>query len=160
MITMDQNAPQDMGVTKPDNGVEFSDHRALERSRVREGGRRTSLFYYDVCQSRQKSGCEGNHVETRKILLKDENMSFNALSAEECSLLMRHVNSEQRSSLGTLSLIRMPKASHKDLADKLLGYLGAKRFRQMNWPDTCLINETYFKRGDEPLVKQKRSLKK
>lgn len=94
MLTMDQNAPQDMGVTKPDNGVEFSDHRALERSRVREGERRTSLFYYDVRQSRQKSGCERNHVETRRILLKDKNMGFDALSAEECSLLMSHVNSE------------------------------------------------------------------
>ena len=72
MFSMGQSTPQDMGVTKPDNGVEFSDHRALECPCVCEGGRRTSLFYYDVRQSRQKSGCEGNHVETRKILPKDE----------------------------------------------------------------------------------------
>ncbi|WP_298581032.1 hypothetical protein [uncultured Olegusella sp.] len=137
-----------------DNEVDFSDHTALERFCVCEGERRSRLFYRDVRQSRQKPGCERNHVEIRKILPKDKNMSFDALSAENCSLLMSHVNSEPRPSLESLSPIRMLKASHKDLADRLLSYPGVKVIPIDELDLTVhLINEAHLKRGDEPLVR-------
>lgn len=48
---------QFFGLTITDNGVEFSDTEALERSTF-HGTARTKVYYCDVRQSQQKGGCE------------------------------------------------------------------------------------------------------
>ena len=41
-----------------DNGAEFSDCAAIERSALDPAARRCSVYYCDVRQSQQKGGCE------------------------------------------------------------------------------------------------------
>ena len=67
---------------------------------------------------------------------------------------MSHVNAELRSSLGSLSPIRMLKASHKDLAENLLDYLGVTEIPIDELDLTVhLINEAHLKRGSKPISK-------
>lgn len=57
------------GLILTDNGTEFSNMRPIERSKVGASDR-TKVYYCDVRQSQQKSCCERNHVELRKMLPK------------------------------------------------------------------------------------------
>ncbi len=67
---------------------------------------------------------------------------------------MSHVNAEPRPSLGSLSPIRMLKASHKDLAKHLLDYLGVTEIPIDELDLTVhLINEAHLKRGSKPISK-------
>lgn len=142
------------GLIITDNGTEFADHEALERSALCPGERRSRLFYCDVRQSQQKPGCERNHVEMRKVLPKGRNISFDGLTKADCSLLMSHVNSQPRPSLGGMSPIRMLKTCHGQLAERLLGSLGVSEVDVDDLDLTPrLLNEAHIKRGDEPLVK-------
>ena len=76
-----------------DNGAEFSDCAAIERSALDPAAGRCSVYYCDVRQSQQKGGCERNHVEVRKILPKGRGISFDRLGGRDCAVLMSHLNS-------------------------------------------------------------------
>lgn len=79
-----------------DNGVEFKNPLGLEHST--KNCLRTRLFFCDPQASWQKPHIEKSHVELRKIVPKGT--SFAKLTAEDVTLVLNHVNSEPRESLG------------------------------------------------------------
>lgn len=86
-------------VVKTDNGSEFSNPNALEFDA--QGIRRTMLFYCDPYAAFQKPNVELNHEFIRKILPKGT--SFDALTQEDISLMMSHINSYSREKLNDKS---------------------------------------------------------
>lgn len=137
-----------------DNGAEFSDHGALERSALDGSRRRSRVFYCDVRQSQQKGACERNHVEIRKVLPKGRGISFDGLCDEDARLLMSHVNSEPRPSLGGMSPMRMLRAADPALAERLFRLLGIREVPTAELNLTPgLISEARIGRGGEPLAK-------
>lgn len=85
-----------MPVLITDNGSEFSNPRAIEYDR--QGNPRTRIFYCDASSPGQKGSAEKNHEFIRYVLPKGS--SFDNLSQEDISLLMDHINSYSRESLG------------------------------------------------------------
>ena len=79
-----------------DNGSEFSNPRAIEFDRLENP--RTRIFYCDPSSPGQKGSAEKNHEFIRYVLPKGT--SFDSLAQEDISLLMNHVNSYSRKSLG------------------------------------------------------------
>ena len=110
-----------------DNGAEFSDCAAIERSALDPSARRCSAYYCDARQSQQKGGCERNHVELRKILPKGRGISFDRLGGRDCAVLMSQLNSEPRPSLGGMCAIDMLLAALGDDGRGLLDALGVEK---------------------------------
>lgn len=79
-----------------DNGSEFSNPGAIESDR--QGNPRTRIFYCDPSSPGQKGSAEKNHEFIRYVLPKGT--SFDALEQADISLLMDHINSYSRESLG------------------------------------------------------------
>ncbi len=79
-----------------DNGSEFSNPKAIEFDA--QGNRRTRLFYCDPSSPGQKGSAEKNHEFIRLVLPKGT--SFDHLTQEDISLIMDHINSYSRESLG------------------------------------------------------------
>lgn len=79
-----------------DNGSEFSNPKAMEYDR--QGNQRTHIFYCDASSPGQKGSAEKNHEFIRYVLPKGT--SFDRLTQEDVSLLMDHINSYSRESLG------------------------------------------------------------
>lgn len=111
------------GLILTDNGCEFSDAEALERSAF-HGPARAKVYYCDVRQSQQKGGCERNHVELRKLLPKGRGISFDDLEGRDLAVAMSQLNSEPRPSLMGLSPLAMLKAADPEAADALAEALG------------------------------------
>jgi IS30 family transposase len=82
-----------------DNGSEFSNPKAIEFDA--DGNRRTYVFYCDPQQACQKGAAENNHEFIRRILPKST--SFNALSQEQVTCMMNHINSYGRKKLNDRS---------------------------------------------------------
>ena len=70
----------------------------------------------------QKSVCEKNHFEIRKVLPK--RISFEKLTKRQCTVLMSHINSEPRPSLGGLCTIQLFQYAYKDAVKMLLSEIG------------------------------------
>lgn len=111
------------GLVLTDNGTEFSDTGALERSAF-HGTARCRVYYCDARQSQQKGGCERNHVELRKLLPKGRGVSFDDLEARDAAVAMSQLNSEPRPSLMGLSPLAMLEAADPEAAAALAGALG------------------------------------
>jgi IS30 family transposase len=79
-----------------DNGSEFSNPKALEIAP--NGNLRTRVFYCDPRATNQKSRIERNHEFIRMILPKGT--SFDRLVQADIDLMMSHINSYSRPSLG------------------------------------------------------------
>lgn len=79
-----------------DNGSEFSNPKAIEYDR--QGNQRTHIFYCDASSPGQKGSAEKNHEFIRYVLPKGT--SFDNLTQEDISMLMDHINSYSRESLG------------------------------------------------------------
>lgn len=79
-----------------DNGSEFSNPKAIEHDR--QGNERTRIFYCDPSSPGQKGSAEKNHEFIRYVLPKG--CSFDSLTQKDISLLMDHINSYSRESLG------------------------------------------------------------
>lgn len=79
-----------------DNGSEFSNPKALEFDST--GLRRTRVFYCDPQASYQKGSAERNHSLIRRFIPKGVDMS--PYSQDDISLMMNHINSYSRKSLG------------------------------------------------------------
>jgi IS30 family transposase len=73
-----------------DNGSEFSNPSALERS-IFTGARRTRIFYCDPNAAWQKGCIENNHTNLRRSLPKKS--SFDKLSQIDIDLVLSHLNS-------------------------------------------------------------------
>lgn len=82
-----------------DRGGEFKHPDKLECSR--QNTIRTNIYYCDPMCSWQKPHCEKNHEYIRKILPKGS--SFDDLTQVDVRLMMSHINSSPRESLGGLS---------------------------------------------------------
>lgn len=111
------------GLVLTDNGCEFSDTEALERSAF-HGTARTKVYYCDVRASQQKGGCERNHVELRKLLPKGRGISFDDLDGRDLAVVMSQLNSEPRPSLMGLSPTAMLEAADPEAAAALMDALG------------------------------------
>jgi hypothetical protein len=85
-----------------DNGAPFSDPVMTENARADNNPYRlvprTKVFYCDPYCATQKPHVERNHEELRRILLKGT--SFNALDQDDVNVVLSHVNSYTRASLG------------------------------------------------------------
>jgi len=88
-----------LSVILTDNGSEFSDPQALEITS--DGTQRAHVFYCDPMASWQKPEVERNHEFIRLILPKGS--SFDHLTQEMVGLMMSHINSYSRPSLGNRS---------------------------------------------------------
>ena len=136
-----------------DNGSEFYDFENLERSVENEVEKRCSIYYCDVRQSQQKGACERNHVELRKLLPKALKINFDRLTCEDCSVLMSHLNSEPRKSLGQKCAIDLFLAIYGEKAQLLLDAFNVKKVEYDNLimlPKVLEIERR--KRGAEPLM--------
>ena len=85
------------GIILADRGAEFDDWAGMERSCLAEGARRCRVFYCDPMSSNQKSQCEKNHQELRKILPKGRS-DFDRLDQADVAAVCSHVNSYPRPS--------------------------------------------------------------
>ncbi len=79
-----------------DRGTEFGNPGALETGV--NGIQRTSIYYCDPMRSGQKGGLEQAHTMLRMVLPKGT--SFEFLTQWDVNLIMNHINSTPRGSLG------------------------------------------------------------
>lgn len=79
-----------------DNGGEFKKVDQLELNEDYEY--RTRIYYCDPMASWQKPHIEKNHEYIRYVI--PQGVSFNAYTEEDMTLLMNHINSTRRTSLG------------------------------------------------------------
>lgn len=79
-----------------DRGSEFGDPDALETGS--DGIQRTSIYYCDPMRSGQKGGVENVHTMLRMVLPKGT--SFEFLTQWDVNLIVNHINSTPRESLG------------------------------------------------------------
>jgi IS30 family transposase len=99
-----------------DNGSEFSNPRAIELDS--EGKERTRVFYCDPSCPHQKGAAENNHELIRRIVPKG--LPFAPYSQEDISLMMNHINSYARKTLGNRSPHETFEFLHgKDVLKKL-----------------------------------------
>ena len=99
-----------------DNGSEFSDPLAIEMDDENE--LRTRIFYCDASAPYQKGAIENNHEFIRRVLPKGT--SFDNLTQEKVNLMMNHINSYRRASLGDMSPYEMFRIIYgQDVLDAL-----------------------------------------
>jgi len=141
------------GILLTDNGVEFSDFEALEKSALPGKRTRTQVYYCDVRASQQKAGCEKNHVELRKLLPKGKGIGFDELSGRDMAIAMSQVNSEPRPSLGGMCPIQMLLAAHPRAGRALLDAVGMELIAYEELLlDIEAINRARRERGESPLA--------
>ena len=97
-----------------DRGSEFADPDALETGV--NGLQRTSIYYCDPMRSGQKGGLEQAHTMLRMVLPKGT--SFEFLTQWDVNLIVNHINSTPRESLGgrtpySLSLIHISEPTRR-----------------------------------------------
>lgn len=102
-----------------DRGGEFLNPDALECGK--DNVIRTSIYYCDPMCSWQKPHCEKNHEYIRKICPKGT--SFDDYTQKDINLMMSHINSSPRQSLGGLTPLTLAKLM---LPEKLLVHFGLK----------------------------------
>ncbi len=83
-------------MTLTDRGCEFIDHSAIETV---GGTKRCSLYYCDSYSSYQKGAAEENHTIYRYVLPKGTDLRD--IAQKDANLIMSHVNSYERKSIGT-----------------------------------------------------------
>lgn len=101
-----------------DRGAEFRNPDALECGI--DNILRTNIYYCDPMASWQKPHCERNHEYIRKIC-PQTTTTFDKLCQEDVNLMMSHINSACRESLGGLTPFTLAKAM---LPEKLLDFFG------------------------------------
>ena len=79
-----------------DNGSEFTNPSAIEFGP--DGVRRAHFFYCDPSAPYQKGSCERNHEFIRSFIPQGKDFSW--CSQQDISLMMDHINSYSRNSLG------------------------------------------------------------
>ena len=106
-----------------DNGSEFSNPNMIEYD-FDAGKHCTRVFYCDPQQSQQKGSAERNHEFIRQIIPKGRSMDH--LCQKDISLMMDHINSYRRESLGWKSPYEAFEFFYgKDILDRL----GLKKIR-------------------------------
>ena len=118
-----------------DRGGEFKHPDALECSRTNTI--RTSIYYCDPMCSWQKPHCEKNHEYIRKI--RPKGASFDDLTQADVRLMMSHINSSPRASLGGLSPFTLAKLM---LPKELLDFFALEEIE----PDKIILTPDLLKK--------------
>lgn len=118
-----------------DNGTEFSNPMAIEYNC--NGLRRTRVFYCNPSAPYQKGSAERNHEFIRLFLPKS--VDFSNRSQEDINLMMNHINSYTRESLGDKSPYEMFAFLY---GSKALDLLGAKYIL----PQDVTLNKSIFQK--------------
>ena len=121
-----------------DNGTEFSNPKAIELSP--DGSVRTRLFYCDPSSPFQKGSAERNHEFIRSFIPKGHSMDH--LSQDDISLMMDHINSYCRDSLGNKSPYEMFEFMY---GRKLLDLLECHLIP----PQDVTLNKSVFRKGGD-----------
>lgn len=103
-----------------DNGSEFSNPSLIEFDE--EQNRRTSLFYCDPNASYQKGSAERNHEFIRCFIPKG--VDFGNRTQEDIMLMMNHINSYGRESLGNKCPYDVFQYLYGNDADALMKMMG------------------------------------
>jgi len=118
--------------TLGDNGVEFSDPAMIECYRPDPEHNPTKLlprgirfWYADPYCSTQKPHVERVHEDIRRVLMKGT--SFNALDQDGVGLVMSHVNSMHKPSLGDRTPIDLFIEKHGEPGRQFLEKLGIRK---------------------------------
>ena len=121
-----------------DNGSEFSNPNRIEYD-SRAGEHTTLVFYCDPLQSQQKGSAERNHEFIRQIIPKGRSMDD--LCQGDVDLMMDHINSYRRESLGWKS----PYDAFAFFYGKeVLDRLGLKKIA----PDDVFLKPELLKKGE------------
>ncbi|MBO5148987.1 MAG: IS30 family transposase, partial [Anaerotignum sp.] len=118
-----------------DNGSEFSNPKAMEFDRL--GNLRTRIFYCDPSAPYQKGSAERNHEFIRMFLPKGTDL--NPYSQKDISLMMDHINSYSRESLGNKCPYDMFSFLY---GDKILDLLGCHRIP----PQEVTLSRSIFRK--------------
>ena len=119
-----------------DNGSEFSNPMALEFDPI-DGVRRTRLYYCDPNAPYQKGSAERNHEFIRCFIPKG--IDLGQYSQDDITLMMNHINSYSRESLGN----RCPYDVFRFFyGDKLLNVLGCVTIP----PQQVMLNKSVFRK--------------
>ncbi len=94
-----------------DNGSEFKKVEALELTEDYEI--RTNVFFCDPMASWQKPHIEKNHEYIRYVLPRGK--SFDPYTQEDITLLMNHINSTRRPSLGNKAPYELVNEEDEDM---------------------------------------------
>jgi IS30 family transposase len=122
-----------------DNGSEFTAPSGIEADA--DGVMRTRVFFCDPYQSNQKSTCENNHRFIRMILPKGTSM--NCLAQSDVDLMMSHINSYARESLGGQTPTAVFARQHR----KIKGLLEKLGIRTIHANDVTLKPSLVKKQG-------------
>ena len=106
-----------MPVLLGDDGSEFSNPKALEFDR--QENRRTHVFYCDASAPYQKGSSERNHEFIRMFLPKGTSLDY--YTQADISLMMDHINSYSRPSLGNKCPHEMMEFLYEEKTVQLLG---------------------------------------
>lgn len=120
-----------------DNGSEFSNPCALEFDA--QGNRRTHIFYCDPSAPHQKGSAERNHEFIRMFVPKGK--SFDSFTQKDISLMMNHINSYSRKSLGDKTPYDVMEFLY---GHEILSLLGCQKIH----PDEVTLNPSIFERED------------
>ncbi|MBO4782787.1 MAG: IS30 family transposase [Lachnospiraceae bacterium] len=101
----------------PDNGSEFSNPKAIEFNNA--GIRRTRIFYCDPSAPYQKGSAERNHEFIRMFIPKGTDLE--PYTQEDINLMMDHINSYRRESIGNRAPYEMFSFLYGQKALDLLG---------------------------------------
>ena len=121
-----------------DNGSEFSNPKAIEFTE--DGERRTFVYYCDPNASQQKGSAERNHEFIRYFLPKGKD--FTGYEQKHISLMMDHINSYSRGSLGDKTPYEVFEFLYgREILDKL----GCHRIQ----PNDVTLDSSIFKEVDK-----------
>lgn len=126
---------QIMPVLLGDNGTEFSNPKAIEYDG--QGNQRTHIFYCDPAAPHQKGSAERNHELIRYIIPKGT--SLDGYTQADISLMMDHINSYCRESLGNKCPYDMFAFLY---GEKILHLLGCHRIT----PNDVTLNSSIFRK--------------
>lgn len=123
-----------MPVLLTDNGTEFSNPVAIETDE--QGNRRTRVFYCDPSAPQQKGSAERNHELIRYFIPKGSTLDH--YSQDDISLMMDHINSYCRKSLGGKTPYDMMEFLY---GENIMQLLGAHKIA----PNDVTLNASIFK---------------
>lgn len=125
-----------MPVLLGDNGSEFSNPVAIEQDL--QGNERTHLFYCDPSAPYQKGSAEKNHEFIRYLIPKGH--SLDSFTQADITLMMNHINSYSRKSLGNKSPYEVFSFLY---GEKILDILGCNKILA----NDVTLNKSLFKNG-------------
>lgn len=114
-----------------DRGDEFKDVTGLEMSKIDRRKNRLHIFYTNPQRSSQKGACENNHREMRGVFPKAFKQrparTMRYITRRDCALLMSHVNSKPRESLGGKTPYEALQFMHPELHAQLCDGYGIEK---------------------------------